>query len=117
MKMMYVYILECFDKSYYTGVTNNAEKRVVEHNLGIHKESYTYSRRPVKLIFCEKFKSELRAIEFEKQIKGWSRKKKQAIINGRWDLLPELSKAKIVLPSITLRQAQDDNTLKSQNII
>jgi|ERR1700761_3156125 len=113
MKLMYVYILECSDKSYYTGVTNNVEKRVIEHNLGIHKESYTYSRRPVKLVFCEKFKDEFKAIEFEKQIKGWSRKKKQAIINGRWDLLPELSKGKSTLSTHTLRQAQDDNTLKS----
>ena len=117
MKVMYVYILECSGKSYYTGVTNNVEKRVDEHNLGIHKESYTYSRRPVNLIFFEKFKSELQAIEFEKQIKGWSRKKKEAIINGRWDLLPELSRGKSINLPNALRQAQYYNTLKSQNIL
>jgi putative endonuclease len=94
MKTMYVYILECADKSFYTGVTNNAEKRLVEHNTGIDRNSYTYIRRPVKLVFCETFADALQAIHFEKQIKGWSRKKKEALIAGKLHLLPELSKSK-----------------------
>jgi putative endonuclease len=104
-----VYILECSDKSYYTGVTNNAEKRVEEHNIGIDRNSYTYIRRPVKLIFCEKFVNSLQAIRFEKQIKGWSRNKKEALINNKLDLLSELSKSKMLMPPQSLRQAQDDN--------
>ncbi len=108
---MYVYILECSDKSYYTGVTNNAEKRVEEHNIGIDRNSYTYTRRPVKLVFFEKFVNSLQAIQFEKQLKGWSRNKKEALINNQLDLLPELSKSKMLMPSQILRQAQDDIAL------
>ena len=94
MKTMYVYIVECSDGSYYTGVTNNADKRLIEHNEGIDKNSYTYSRRPVKMVFAERFIDPIQAIAFEKQLKGWSRKKKRAIIDGQWELLPALSKNK-----------------------
>lgn len=83
----------------------------MEHNLGINKNSYTYSRRPVKLVFCEKFTDPSQAIQFEKQVKGWSRKKKKAIIDGKWELLPELSKSKTPLPPLALRQAQGDINL------
>ncbi len=92
MKSMYVYIVECFDGSYYTGVTNNADQRIEQHNSGINPACYTYSRRPVKIVFCQYFNNPNEAISFEKQVKGWSRKKKEAVINNRWDLLPELSK-------------------------
>ena len=51
MKTMYVYILKCSDDTFYTGVTNNLERRVTEHNSGISEESYTKSRRPLKLVF------------------------------------------------------------------
>lgn len=91
---MFVYILECSDKSYYTGVTNDIERRLTEHNEGTDKESYTFKRRPVKLVFHTVFNDPLQAIQFEKQLKGWSRKKKEAIINGNSDSLPELSKSK-----------------------
>ncbi|HXB12042.1 MAG TPA: GIY-YIG nuclease family protein [Bacteroidia bacterium] len=94
MKTMYVYILECIDGSYYTGVTNNAEKRLIEHNTGVAENSYTCNRRPVKMVFCHLFNSPEQAIAFEKKIKKWSRAKKKAIIEGNWELLPELSKSK-----------------------
>ncbi len=92
--MMYVYILKCSDESYYSGVTNDADGRLLEHNNGLDKNSYTYTRRPVKMVFCERFTDPIQAIAFEKQLKGWSRKKKEAIIKGNWHLLPELSKNK-----------------------
>ncbi len=114
---MYVYILECADKSYYTGITNNAEKRVEEHNIGIDRNSYTYIRRPVKLVFCERFVNSLEAIQFEKQLKGWSRNKKEALITNKLDLLSELSKSKMLIPSQSLRQAQDDNALGQSKFI
>ncbi len=66
----YVYIVECADKSYYTGVTNNIEGRLWEHNAGINKTSYTYTRRPVILKYCENFQNIQQAISWEKQIKG-----------------------------------------------
>ena len=90
----HVYILQCSDGSYYTGVTNNIERRLIEHQSGENKGCYTYRRRPVKLVFNYVFNDVNQAIAFEKQVKGWSRIKKEAIINGNWELLPELSKSK-----------------------
>ena len=104
MKNYYVYILKCADNSYYTGVTNNLEKRIEIHQQGINKTCYTFTRRPVVLAFYQLFSNINQAIAFEKQVKGWSRKKKEAIINDRWEDLPALSKSKTIL-----RQAQDDN--------
>ncbi|UAY50663.1 GIY-YIG nuclease family protein [Ferruginibacter albus] len=74
-----VYIVECIDGSYYTGVTNNIERRLWEHNNEENKLSYTYSRRPVVLKYCDRFVNIKEAIAWEKQIKGWSRKKKEAL--------------------------------------
>lgn len=92
MKTYYVYIVKCSDNSYYTGMTNNLTRRIDEHNEGNNPESYTYTRRPVKLVFYSEFNEVEQAIAFEKQVKGWSRKKKEAIINDNWETLPELSK-------------------------
>lgn len=91
MKQYYVYILLCSDNSYYTGVTNNLERRLYEHEHGLDPGSYTFKRRPVTLVFHEMFNDIVQAIAFEKQIKGWKRAKKEAIIKGDWHLLPELS--------------------------
>jgi len=93
-KRLFVYIVKCKDDSYYTGVTNNAEKRVVEHNYGLNKKSYTYSRRPVKLVFSQEFSDPNEAIRFEKQVKGWSRAKKEALIEGNFKKLVKLSNRK-----------------------
>ena len=95
MNSYYVYIVSCSDNSYYTGVTNNPDRRVAEHNEGHDPKSYTFNRRPVELLFCEMFSDIKQAIAFEKQIKGWSRKKKEAIIAGEWNKLAELSKNRI----------------------
>lgn len=90
----YVYILKCADNSYYTGVTNNLELRIKQHNIGLNPSSYTYSRRPVELVFMNEFKYIDQAIAFEKQIKGWSRRKKEAIIQNEWGELKELASCK-----------------------
>ncbi|HET9055403.1 MAG TPA: GIY-YIG nuclease family protein, partial [Chitinophagaceae bacterium] len=68
----YVYIVECNDGSYYTGVTNDIERRLWEHNTGYNKDSYTYKRRPVELKYAGHFTDIIQAIAWEKQIKGWS---------------------------------------------
>ena len=94
MKKYYVYILLCKDNSYYTGITNNIEKRIVEHNHRPNKTSYTYSRRPVKIVYQEIFQNPNDAILWEKRIKGWSRKKKEALINGDFEELKRLSNIK-----------------------
>jgi len=93
MKDYFVYILKCSDTSYYTGVINNIERRLEEHNSGIIK-GYTSKRLPVKLVFSEKFSDINDAIRLEKQLKGWSRKKKEALIAGNFILLVELSNKK-----------------------
>ena len=92
MKSYFVYILLCNDGSYYTGVTNNLEIRLQQHHEGVNPKAYTFTRRPLKLVFYEMFNDVEDAIAFEKQVKGWRREKKEAIINGNWDSLKLLSK-------------------------
>ncbi len=94
MKSYYVYILKCSDNSYYTGFTNNLERRIQEHNDGISITCYTYNKRPLVLVYQTVLSNPKDAIAFEKQIKGWSRKKKEALINGDIELLKILSKNK-----------------------
>ena len=67
MKVMYVYILKCSDGTYYTGVTNNLENRYEQHMQGINTYCYTYSRRPLELVFYEIYNSPKTAIAFEKR--------------------------------------------------
>jgi putative endonuclease len=93
MKELFVYMLQCRDGTYYTGITNDVLKRIDEHQSGLDPECYTYQRRPIALVYqSSAFKEWNDAIAFEKQLKGWSRKKKAALIRGEWEALPELSK-------------------------
>ena|ERR1051325_3082206 len=94
MKFLFVYILECSDGSYYTGVTNNLELRLEQHNAGVSPDAYTFSRRPVKTVFYQLFSSPLDAFAFETKIKKWSRAKKKALIDEQYEKLPALSKKK-----------------------
>jgi len=94
MKLSYVYILKCFDNTFYTGVTSNLEKRFLEYTSGKHKDSYTFKRRPVTLEFFCTFTDISIAIAKEKQIKKWSQAKKNALINGEYENLPNLAKKK-----------------------
>lgn len=91
MKTMYVYILQCSDGTYYIGVTNNLEKRFQEHQQGINRNCYTFTRQPIKIVYYEMFNNPVSAIAFEKKLKGWSRKKKEALINKDYESLPKLS--------------------------
>jgi putative endonuclease len=92
MKFYYVYILECNDESYYTGVTNNLDERIAQHESGYVMTCYTFKRRPLKLVYSVQMDDINQAIALEKQIKGWSRKKKETFINEDWDRLKILSK-------------------------
>lgn len=91
MSKGYMYILECADGSYYTGSTKDLEKRLWEHQnmLGAN---YTKKRLPVKLVYYEEYQRIDEAFYREKQVQGWSRKKKEALINGKPELLPKLAK-------------------------
>jgi putative endonuclease len=86
-----MYILECSDGSYYTGSTKDLELRILQHQNG-EGANYTKSRLPVKLVYYEEFERIDLAFYREKQVQGWSRKKKIALIKGFHDKLPELSK-------------------------
>ena len=87
----YVYMLRCSDGSYHVGHTNDLEQRLAAHERGA-VEGYTLSRRPVELVFRDQFSTRLEAFHRERQIKGSSRAKKEALIKGDWDGLVELSK-------------------------
>ena len=92
MKLYIVYILECNDNSYYVGMTSNLEERLQQHNLGKFPDAYTYKRRPVELKWLEEFTDPNLAMDLERQLKGWSRKKKEALILNDWDKLVKLSR-------------------------
>ncbi|MBJ7880054.1 GIY-YIG nuclease family protein [Gelidibacter salicanalis] len=94
MKSYYVYILECSDETYYTGFTSNLEQRFVEHQSGKYRESYTHNRRPLILVFYQEFVDPNQAIMIEKQIKKWSKAKKEALINNEFEKLPNRAKKK-----------------------
>ena len=89
--MAWVYIVECADGSYYTGSTVDLERRLWEHNQGIGA-NFTKTRLPVTLVFAEPSDSIETAFQREKQVHGWSRAKKRALIDGRWGDLPGLSR-------------------------
>ena len=87
----YLYILLCADGSYYIGTARKElELRVAEHNAGSFG-GYTLSRRPVVLVYAEHFESIVDAIAAERQIKGWSRAKKRALIDGDWNAIRALA--------------------------
>jgi putative endonuclease len=86
-----MYILECSDGSYYTGSTNNLELRLEQHKNGAGA-NHTKKHLPVKLVYFEEYERVDMAFYREKQVQGWSRKKKEALINGEFKKLPELSK-------------------------
>ena len=93
MKRYWVYMVLCTDGSYYIGITNDVERRVAEHNAGLDTHCYTFLRRPVTLAYAAEFREVEEAIRWEKQIKGWSRKKKCALAEGNWRRIRALAKS------------------------
>ena len=85
----YTYILQCCDGSYYTGSTIDLEHRLEQHQNG-EGANHTRKRLPVKLVYYEEYQKIDQAFYREKQLQGWSRNKKEALINGNPELLPEL---------------------------
>ena len=90
--MAWVYILECADGSFYVGSTVDLDRRVAQHQNG-EASAYTKrrGRRPVKLVWAADFARVDEAFAFEKMVQGWGRKKRIALIEGRWDDLPALA--------------------------
>jgi putative endonuclease len=91
--MPWMYILLCSDKSYYVGSTGDLERRVSQHQGG-EGGKYTSRRLPVKLVYAEEFSRIDEAFRREKQVQGWSRAKREALIQGNFGSLPELSSRK-----------------------
>ncbi len=90
--MGYMYILECNDGSYYTGSTKDIERRLIQHQNG-NGSNHTKKRLPVKLLYYEQYDRIDTAFYREKQVQGWSRAKKEVLIQGKLDILPGLSVA------------------------
>ncbi|WP_184718109.1 GIY-YIG nuclease family protein [Caulobacter sp.] len=97
----WVYILRCSDGLYYVGSHRGPDPavRVSEHNAGLDPKAFTYRRRPVELVWAGDFQFITDAIAFERQLKGWSRAKKEAVIQGAWEALPDLARSGRPRPS------------------
>lgn len=91
MPAFWVYILHCADGSYYTGHTDDLDRRMAQHEQGSITDCYTCSRRPVSLVFSQPCTTREEAMAAEHQIKGWSRKKKEAMIRGDWNEVSRLA--------------------------
>lgn len=89
----WVYILRCADGSYYTGHTDDLARRLAEHDAG-QIAGYTATRGPLTLLFSEEFATREEALGSERRIKGWSRKKKGAMIRGDWTEVSRLARGK-----------------------
>src|SRR5215217_6823047 len=95
----YLYIARCADGSYYTGTTRDElERRIAQHNSG-YFGGFTATRRPVVLVFSQWFERITDAIAAERQVKGWSRAKKEALMRGDFEALPGLSRRRRPYPS------------------
>ena len=114
----YLHILRCSDGSYYVGTTiSSLETRVAEHQAGRYS-GYTASRRPVVLMFDQHFDRLDDAAAAERQVKGWRREKKEALIRGDYGALPLLARRGAVRPSRRGRRAapqDDDECQKSRH--
>jgi len=102
MSGLNLYIVKCAELSYHTGVAADLDIRPWQHNNDNSRCSYTYSRRPVDIVFIDHFANPIQVIDAEKQVKGWYRAKKEALVAGRFDLLKELARCK----NITLHENQ-----------
>ena len=94
----YVYILRCADGSYYTGHTDELDRRLAQHSDGT-ASGYTSKRRPLELLWATDCQTRDQAFELEKQIQGWSRKKKEALMRADLEALPGLSRSRGARPS------------------
>ncbi|MBI4817585.1 MAG: GIY-YIG nuclease family protein [Deltaproteobacteria bacterium] len=93
MKPFFLYILRCKDDSLYVGHTDDLERRVLQHETG-ELPCYTRERRPVALVYSCEFSTRDEALQRERQLKGWSRAKKNALIHSDFARLRKLSKAR-----------------------
>jgi predicted GIY-YIG superfamily endonuclease len=112
MPMFHVYILLCSDGSLYTGHTDDLEKRLHEHNVGTFQDCYTFTRRPLKLVFNEGFHSRVEALQAERKIKTWGRRKKFTLVYKGWEGILRLRKTKC--PSIRAKGSPSGRTVSDE---
>jgi putative endonuclease len=93
---LFVYMLRCSDSTIYTGITNDPRRRLKQHQQGTWPDGYTATRRPVEMVYCMHFPDGThdQAMAWEKKLKRWSKLKKEAVINGRWEDLPALAECR-----------------------
>ena len=89
----WAYMLHCADRSFYVGHTDDLDLRMGQHIAGT-TPGYTRKRRPVVVVWAECFPTRLEALAAERQIKGWSRAKKEALIAGDWRLVSQLARCR-----------------------
>ena len=99
--MAWTYVLRCADGTYYVGSTRDLDARLWQHNHSDDGAVYTRRRRPVTLVWSGWFDRIDEAFAFEKQVQGWNRRKREALIRGDWAVLPDLSRR----PSVQRRLA------------
>jgi putative endonuclease len=105
----FMYILECADGSYYTGSTNDLELRILQHQTG-EGANHTKNRLPVTLVYFEEFDRIDDAFLREKQVQGWSRRKKEALIKGQYEKLPQLSRSHTQFPMLPSTGSGNETT-------
>ena len=88
----YVYMLRCFDGTFYIGVTNDFDRRFYEHRTGFNEDCYTFTRQPLRVAYVGEFDRIVDAIDFEKKMKAWSHKKKRAFAGEQWEKFREYSR-------------------------
>lgn len=110
--MAYMYILECADGSYYTGSTRNLNRRLWQHQKGIGA-NYTHKYLPVKLVYCEEYHLVKEAFYREKEIQGWNKAKKKALIESDFEKLHTLAKCKNKTNSENIKSLNDHQTERS----
>ncbi len=88
----WTYLLHCADRSFYTGHTDNLQTRIAQHEASAIP-GHTQNRRPIKLVWSQEFGTRMEALEAERQIKGWSRAKKLALIREDWKLISTLARS------------------------
>jgi predicted GIY-YIG superfamily endonuclease len=109
----WTYMLHCADRSFYVGHTDDLEHRLAQHQHG-EVRSYTSSRLPVKLVWSDEFPSRYEALQAERQIKGWGRSKKMALIRGDWAFISQLSRKK-ESPSTSSGRTEGEKALPARS--
>jgi len=91
--MFSLYMLRCGDGSFYIGHTEDLEQRMQQHETNAYG-GYTADKHPLRLVWVQEFSTRLEALERERQLKGWTRRKKEALIRGDWNAIHALARAR-----------------------